>query len=253
MRFGICTAIENAAQAAAIGFDFVEVHAGNLAAMNEADFAAFCTANAEAPIHAEVANCLFPGEIRLTGADVDWAVVEAHAEKVMARLGKANIPVVVFGSGGSRRIPEGFSREEAWQQLIKTGRILGEAAAKYGVTVAVEPLRPVESNVLNTQTEGYRLVQDVNHPHFKLLCDLYHLVQAGGKPENAAIGGEALRHIHIAKPDDRKTMYPGDGADYAAFFEALRSVGYDGRVSFEGDAGDWDKNLPAALEVMKNA
>ena len=253
MRFGVCAPVEKAAHAAAIGFDFIEVHAGNLAAMSEADFEAFCAANAAAPIHAEAANCLFPGEIHLTGEEVDWTVVETYAEKVMGRLGKAHIPTVVFGSGGSRRIPEGFCRETAWQQLVKTGRILGAAAAKYGVTVTLEPLRPVESNVINTQAEGYRLVQDVDHPNFKLLCDLYHLVQGGGKSEDAAIGGEMLRHIHIAKPDDRKTMYPGDGVDYTAFFDALRNVGYDGRISFEGEAGDWDENLPALLEVLKNA
>lgn len=253
MRFGVCFAISEAAAVQAIGFDYLEVHAGNLAAMTEEEFAAFCAENAAAPIHAEAANCLFPGEIRLTGPDADMNVVRAYAEKVMSRLGKAGIEVVVFGSGGSRRVPEGFPREEAWQQLIEVGRILGAAAEKYGVTVTLEPLRHEETNIIITQAEGLKLVQDVNHPHFRLLCDYYHLSREGGTPADAAACGDALRHIHIAKPDDRKAMYPGDGVDYTAFFDALRSVGYNARVSFEGDAGEREKTLPALLEVLKNA
>lgn len=252
MRFGVCTSIDHAAQLAAIGFDYLEVHAGSLAAMDEAEFSAFCAANAAAPIHAEAANCLFPGEIRLTGADADPAILEAYAEKVMSRLSRAGISLVVFGSGGSRSVPDGFSRETAWQQLVHAGRILGNAAAKYGLLVGMEPLRPAESNMINTQAEGWQLVQDVNHPSFRLLCDYYHLAQAGCSAADAAIGGQALCHVHIAKPDDRRSMYPGDGCAYDAFFRALHSAGYDGRISFEGICGDFEGELPGVLAVLKD-
>ena len=82
--------------------------------------------------------------------------------------------------------------------------------------------------------QAARLVEEVDHPNFRLLYDLYHVVQNGDRPEDAAVAGAHLAHIHMAKPDDRRTMYPGDGWDYGAFFRALRSVGYDGRISFEG-------------------
>ena len=38
MRFGVCFAISEAAAVQAIGFDYLEVHAGNLAAMTEEEF-----------------------------------------------------------------------------------------------------------------------------------------------------------------------------------------------------------------------
>ena len=65
--------------------------------------------------------------------------------------------------------------------------------------------------------------------------------------------GDALRHVHIANPDGRVAMKPGDKADYKAFFDALRRAGYDARVSFEGNASDYEAELPAVLEVLKKA
>ena len=96
-------------------------------------------------------------------------------------------------------------------------------------------------------------VQAVEHPNFKLLCDYYHLIVEGGTPEMAAACGDALRHVHIANPDGRVAMKPGDKADYKAFFDALRRAGYDARVSFEGNASDYEAELPAVLEVLKKA
>lgn len=253
MRFGVCTSIDQANLLAALGFDYVEVHAGSLAAMTDAEFAQFCRTNSAAPLHAEAANCLFPGELRLTGPDVDWDAVAAYIDKALRRLGQAGISSVCFGSGGCRTCPEGFSREAAWQQLVRVGRILGQTGGKYGVTVAMEPLRPAETNMVNSMAQGRRLVEEVDHPHFRLLCDLYHVVQNGDSPEDAATAGDYLTHIHMAKPDDRRAMYSGDGSDYAAFFRALKRVGYNGRISFEGSCSDYANELPGVLAVMKES
>ena len=253
MRFGVCAPVSEAARLHKLGFDYIEVSASSLASMTEAEFAAFCAENQAAPIHAEAANCLFPGEIRLTGDAVDSDAVQAYIDRVMARLGAAGIQIAVFGSGGSRRVPEGFSKERAISQLGDVTYRLGEAAAKHGVTVVLEPLRREETNILNTQPESLSFVQAVEHPNFKLLCDYYHLIVEGGTPEMAAACGDALRHVHIANPDGRVAMKPGDKADYKAFFDALRRAGYDARVSFEGNASDYEAELPAVLEVLKKA
>lgn len=253
MRFGVCAPISEAARISRLGFDYIEVNASSIAAMTDEEFAAFCAENEAAPIHAEAANVLFPGTVRLTGPDVDWKVVESYIEKVLSRLSKAGIEIAVFGSSGSRKVPEGFDMGCAWQQLVKAGRMLGETAEKYGVTIALEPLRRAETNIINKQAEGLKLVQEVDHPRFRLLSDYCHLMQECGTPADVEACGDTLVHIHIAKPDDRKTMYPGDGADYASFFRALRNVGYDARISFEGGCDDYDTQLPAALEVMKQA
>ena len=253
MRLGVCAPITDAELMASFGFEYLEVNASVIAEMTEEEFAAFCAENEKATIHAEAANILFPGSVRLTG-ETDFDSVKIYIEKVLSRLGKAGIKIAVFGSSGSRKVPEGFDMDAAWQQLVKVGKFLGETAQKYGVVIALEPLRKAETNIINLQSEGLKMVQEVNHPNFRLLTDLFHLTQEGGTAEDVKICGETLAHVHIAKPDDRKGMYPGDGIDYTAFFEALRAIGYTGRISFEGDAGsEREKALPLIFEVMKRA
>ena len=134
MRFGVCMPIEQAEFIAKLGFDYLEVSAAGLAEMTEAQFADFLQKNEAAPIHAEAANCMFPGSIKLTGDNVDFEAIQTYVNHAIGRLAQAGIKIGVFGSGGSRRVPENFPREKAWEQLKTVAKILGDAGEKYGVT-----------------------------------------------------------------------------------------------------------------------
>lgn len=251
MRFGVCTALDNAGILADMGYDYVEIHTCGMMALDEEAFAAYAAENAAAPIHAESANCLFPGEMALTGPEVQPDKVRGYIRNVMKRLQVLGVSILVFGGGGCRRVPEGFPEEEAWQQLVSLGRMLGSEAEPCGVTVVLEPLRLAETNIINTVAQAKRLVDEVAHPGFQLLCDLYHFYQVGDDLSELENCGSRLRHIHIAKPDDRRAIYPGDGMDYAGFFRALRKAGYDGRVSFEGSVSDMQRELSLTLAALK--
>lgn len=253
MRFGVCAPVTDAKSLAAMGFEYIEVNATSLTELPESEFTVFLRENHDAPIHAETANCLFPGDIRLTGDGVDMEVIEKYVSRAMARLERAGIHVVVFGSGGSRRVPEGFSREEAFAQLVKVGRLLAKYAELHGVTVALEPLRCAETNMINTQAEGIALVKAVDRPAFQLLCDYYHLIEVGGTMRDVLDCAGLLVHTHIANPVGRAAMAKSDEADYAAFFDALRAIGYDGRMSVECNSKDLENLFPEALSVMQNS
>ena len=251
MRFGVCTDLENARLLAAMGFDYVEIHTCGMMQLDEAAFAAFCARNETMPIHAEVANCLFPGDMLLVGPDADLNRIENYIQRVMVRLSKLGIDTLVFGSGGCRRVPEGFPEEAAWKQMVNLCAMLGREAAACNITVALEPLRFAETNMVNFIATGKKLVEEVNHPNFRLLCDLYHFYQVGDSLPDLENCGGALCHVHVAKPDDRRAMYPGDGMNYRDFFAALRKAGFDGRVSFEGILSDMERELPRVLEALK--
>ena len=59
-----------------------------------------------------------PGAIKLTGPDVDPAKQMSYVTGLLGRLNKLGVKVVVFGSGGARRVPDGFSKDEAFTQLV---------------------------------------------------------------------------------------------------------------------------------------
>ena len=173
-----------------------------------------------------------------------------HTSIAIGRLAQAGIKIGVFGSGGSRRVPENFPREKAWEQLKTVAKILGDAGEKYGVTIALEPLRHEETNIFTMQPEALKFVKEVNHPHFKLLCDYYHLISENGTPEMVEQCGDILVHTHIANPVGRVPMTPQDTADYKAFFRALHFIGYNARMSLECPVKNPETQLPVVLEVL---
>jgi len=154
----------------------------------------------------------------------------------MDRAERAGIRAIVFGSGGARRIPDGFDRAQAYNQLVTFGRMLAPTCADHGVTIAVEPLNRAETNVLNSVSEGLQYVKDVNHPAFRLLVDAYHWAKENEPPEDIITAGPWLAHAHIATYANR--LPPGaEACDFGPFFAALKQAGYDQRISVE--AG-WD-------------
>jgi hypothetical protein len=73
-----------------------------------------------------------------------------------------------------RKIPDGFSRETAWKQIIDFATLCVKAAEPTGIIVVAEPLNRGESNVMNSAGECAKIVTAVNHPNFRLLVDSYH-------------------------------------------------------------------------------
>jgi sugar phosphate isomerase/epimerase len=93
-------------------------------------------------------------------------------------------------------------------------------------------------------------VDRLNHPHVKLLADLYH-VEAEKEPfVNIAAAGKRLAHIHLATPSIPAT---GTGIDYDmhGYIAAVRKAGYDGRMTVEDNPGLLGKKEPPLTEVYR--
>ena len=251
MKIGVCTGFENLEKAAAFGFDYIEVGVGSVAGLSEEEFEDLKKKLEGAPIGVEAANVMLPGSIRLTGDEADHETMRRYLEGAYARLSAIGCRTVVFGSGGARRIPDGFDREKAMDQLFAASVIIAETAAKYGVTIALEPLNRKECNVINSVSEGGELVEKVRDPAFRLLADYYHIGMDGEDFGGMRRYGRYLRHTHIAHPTVRSVPARGDGGGYEEFFGVLKEVGYGERVSIEARVEDFDREMPAALLYLK--
>ena len=176
----------------------------------------------------------------------------AYVTTTFARAEQAGVQVVVFGSGGARQVPDGWSRDEANRQLAAFGRMLAPIAARHGVTVAIEPLRKAECNILNTVAEGAALARTVNHPALALLVDGYHWATDGDASEAIVEHRSRLAHTHIATTAHR--LAPGmEACDFRSFFDALRRANYTGRMSIEGGLGNPAATLPVAARMLRQA
>lgn len=253
MQYGVCGGPDLAAVAASAGYEFFEWTVGAyLKPLEEED--AFHEARAlveAAPLPCPAINCFVPGDLKITGPAADLATLETYVTTAFRRAQTAGVQIIVFGSGGARRIPDGFDRDRAHGQIVAFCRMLAPIAEAHGVTVVVEPLNQGECNVLTSVAESANLVNEVNHPALRLLVDGYHWLKDDGAVEAIVSNGPLLVHAHVATVPNR--LPPGaEECDLETFFTALRNAGYDGCISFEGRCPEPEAQLPKALEVMKS-
>ena len=251
MQFGVCGGPDLARIAKEEGYDYFEWSVGGLLHPRESEDV-FQAALAEARavgLPCPAVNVFIPADLKITGPEVNRQALEAFAETALRRAEIAGVEVIVFGSGGARRIPDGFDAAQGWQQMVSFARWLGPAAEKHHVTIAIEHLNKTETNLINTAEEAAELIREVNHPNIRLLVDGYHWA----KDQNAASGivnnASLIVHAHIATAEGRRTPRPEDPC--TPFFDVLRKAGYNGRLSFEGSLQNPREELAQAIQIMR--
>ena len=262
MKIGCClnmvatgadgTGIERLETIAKLGYDYVELPLAEMAALSEEQFEEIKKQVAQSGLSCETCNNFFPGTIRLTGPDVNMDQVLAYVEKALGRAEELGVQYVVFGSGKAKGVPEGFSMEEGYQQVVELLRQVSPVAGKHGITIVIEPLRKPECNLINTFAEGCKLKKDAGVPHVEVLVDFYHMaVEQEPVSHLLEQGKENLRHVHFANPTGR--VYPKDEgeADYKPFFDALKAIGYEERISCEAYAKDFEAEAREALAFFR--
>jgi sugar phosphate isomerase/epimerase len=256
MRYGVCAGIEVGPELAAARYDYIELSvAGDLMPdAAEADWAATRNAIMALPLPVEAFNS-FVRAHRIVGPEADADVLRRYVETALTRAAQVGGRIVVFGSGGARNIPDGYDRATAMRQIENFLRMCADAYERTGVTVAIEPLRRAESNIINLVSEGAALARRIGRPGVRNLADSYHM-EAEEEPMSAIVeSADVLAHIHTA---DTGRFAPGTGVyHHAALFRALRAARYDARLSiecsFNAEHGDFATQVARSLAHLKAA
>jgi D-psicose/D-tagatose/L-ribulose 3-epimerase len=253
VQVGYCTTLGNVDAARTAGFDYVELSTSEIAALSDADFEQAAARIQQAGIAVPATNLFLPATLKVTGPAIDREQQMAYVRKAFARLARLGTQIVVFGSGGARHVPDGFPKEQAFQQLVEFGRRIAPEARARGITIAVEPLRHEETNIINSAAEGLALVNAIGDPNFQLMIDFYHLASEKEDPAVIVRAGSHVRHLHTANPQGRVFPRRWEEYDYAPFFAALRQIGYDKRISVEASTKDLPVDAPIAIALLRRA
>lgn len=252
IEIGICTNFSNAAIMLPLGYTYVEegVRRFLVPADTEEKFNNLLEEATHSPLPVKACNSFIPGDLKSVGTEAVHSEILTFAETAFRRARKAGVEIIVFGSGGSRSIPDGFSRDEALRQFIDLSRKMASIAAKYKITVVLEPLNASECNFINSVAEGGEIVRQINHPNFQLLADIFHMSVENESPENIVTYGKLIKHVHIAEKQDRAV--PGTHEqDFSPYFHALRKINYKGRISIEARWNDMETQAPKAIETIR--
>jgi sugar phosphate isomerase/epimerase len=253
VRVGYCTGLKNLDAAKAAGFDYVELSATEIASLGDDEFAAVAARIKALGLPTPAANLFLPATLKVTGPDIHPDQQMQHVHKALTRLASLGTEIVVFGSGGARRVPDGFPKEEAFRQLVDFGRRAAREARAAGITITIEPLRMQETNIINTAAEGLDLVNAIADPNFELMIDFYHLASEHEDPAIVFKAKDHIRHLHMANPQGRVFPQAWDEYDYAPFFANLRAIGYDRRISVEASTTDLGVQAPRAIALLRRA
>jgi sugar phosphate isomerase/epimerase len=194
-------------------------------------------------------NIFFPSTMKIAGPEVDGTRVLSYADTVLSRAQKAGLSFIVLGSGGSRRIPDGYDAQKAKNDFIQLCKKLAEVAAKYKIIIALEGLQSIETNFLNSVKAAGEIVRGVNHSNFRLNADIFHMMRENESPQSIIDYADVLSHCEIAEKQTRS--FPGVmGDDFKPYFRALRKASYTGKIFIEGNTSDPVNDLPLSFNYL---
>ena len=248
---GYCVSLDRLEAAQDLGFDYLEVPAQAVAALSAEDFARLRERVKALRTPVRAANSFLPATLKVTGPETSEERQREYVSGCLDRLAELGVRTVVFGSGNARRVPDGFPREQAMQQLVAFGRLAAEEAARRNIVIALEPLRRQESNIVNSVGEGLPLVRAIDRPAFGILVDFYHMSEEKEDPAILREAGGLLRHVHVANPAGRLFPRRLDEAAYLPFVAELRAIGYGGGVSIEARTEDLVGDAPASISFLR--
>lgn len=177
-------------------------------------------------------NIFIPGDLKVVGPDVNEQAVLLYAEEVFQRCQAAGVERIIWGSGGSRRVPEAFDPIKAKEQFVSIAKKISTLAAKYKITLALENLNSTETNFITTVNEALDVVKKVDAKNFGLCVDIYHMLKEGESPAVIEKTAKYLIYCEVAEKENRTP--PGvHGEDFRPYLTALKKVGYRDKIVIE--------------------
>ncbi|HEY5561688.1 MAG TPA: sugar phosphate isomerase/epimerase family protein [Clostridiaceae bacterium] len=251
MRFGICTGLENLKFLEKSGFDYLEWSLNLVAARSKIEFREIVKKLEDSSIKCEAMNCFFPPNIKVVGPDINESFIKDYIKKALDRSAQIDTKVLVLGGGGQRSLPDGWDKKTGYDQFVAVLEFIGTEAAQYGITIVLEPLNASETNLVKSIKEGLLMVKGLNNPNVKLLADFYHMRRDNECMEDIDTTKGWLKHIHIANSNGR--VFPGEikEDDYTGFFNALKRIDYEERISIEASTSSFEVDATKALILLK--
>lgn len=251
LAVGVCTGIENSSYLSSAGYSYIEEGVRRFLVPEESE-SVFITKLEKAKrcgLPVVACNFFLPGELKCVGPNTVHEKIIKYAKTCFRRAKQAGVRIIVFGSGASRSIPEGFSKNETMNQFIDLCKNIAVLAGKYEVIIVLEPLNSKECNFINFVKEGGEIVKMKDHPNFLFLADLYHMKLEDETPENIIHFGKYIYHVHIAEKEGRSA--PGTHEEeFTRYFNALKKIRYKGGISAECKWHNMELQAPIVIRSI---
>jgi len=251
MKFALCNEVlqplpfpRQCELAAAMGYDGLEVAPFTLAPdpteLTDAEIAGFRRTAEDHGLKIFGLHWLLVAPAGLSVVSAD-AALRARTKQVMVQIVELCAALggsyLVHGSPKQRSVPEGSTREQAWERARECLAGAASAAARCGVTYCLEPLSPRETDLFNTVEESARMVAEIGEPALKTMIDCSAAGQAEALPVHELMARwlpqGVIGHVQVNDPNRRG---PGQGAlGFGPILQVLQAA--QARGHFPGIVG----------------
>ncbi len=250
---GLCGSWESSAMAQQAGCSYIEEGVAKILMPTKSDSEfrkQFELLSSTQPLKVRSFIVFIPGEMPLVGDHANHEEVIKYAAIAFQRAQLIGATTIVLGSGRARKIPDGFEKAKAKEQFVSICALMASLAAKSNLTIAVEQLNQSETNFINTLQEAAEIVEAVQHPNLKMMCDIYHALRENDAASEIIKYKQHLVHCHIAEKNERTP--PGTkGDDFTPYFKALKKINYSGGISLECRWSNLEAEIVKAVAVVK--
>ncbi|MBT2512382.1 sugar phosphate isomerase/epimerase [Arthrobacter sp. ISL-30] len=164
-------------------------------------------------------------EVRQAGVEHITSAIHAAAD-----VGANNIGGVLSAAG---RVFTGQPATETELERVVDGLSkVAPIAEAHDVTVSVEATSRYLGYVLNTAAQARSLLDRVGSTHVQVQLDTFHMnIEEASVPQGILDAGGRLGYVQIA--ESHRGLLGSGHIPWAEVMEALRSVDYDGWLTFE--------------------
>lgn len=215
------------------GFDVLEVGAGDLLNMSDAELEELRVTAKDLGLEIS-ANLGPPKDKDVSSADP--AIHEAGVKflcDIMHQMVKLDCKILIGALYNCWPYDfKDLDKEGLWKRAVAGMQKVGDEADRLGITIALEVLNRFETLLVTDAAEGVKFCKDVNRKSVKVLLDTFHMnIEEDDIPAAIRATGDFLAHLHVGE-GNRKL--PGMGhLDWKAIGAALRDINFDGMVVME--------------------
>ena len=232
-KIGVCVSVPRIELAAGAGFDYFDLSMKEVMSLSEEETGALVRKCRELCSPVEAFHSMYPGEMRLFGDAENHERVLEYTRRAIHVAECFGARRLAIGSGESRNIPKGSTKEETFERFTSLLQEIAEIAKDSGIVIVPEPLCRAETDFLNTLPEAIALNRRVVRPNVGCMVDFYHFSENGeALQELKSLRPGELRLVHVAGPGRYAPVFK-DAEMLKPWADALNETGYRGRISLE--------------------
>lgn len=191
-------------------------------------------------------QCMYPINLAAKEKEVRERSVRYFQKSIQASA-ELESPLVLVTAGWGYR---NEARREAWDRACDSLQQLATFAQGQGITLALEPLQRVESNLICELSDLLEMLEAIGSPAVKGMVDTVAMAVEG---EELGSYFERLKdhfvHIHLVDGTPGGHLAWGDGnLPLSAYMETLEKYEYSGALSLEFTSSRYLEHPDRAVE-----